>query len=196
MNALKLQCEMNGFSVKTPYDYSLFEKLSSAVRIPRTLAIWIRKTYQTTRSVRGTLKFMRKIVPALAMARSKHRNAEEVLILDEGVLHKFRRLRKISRSKITFMEMGTKKEITLLFPEMLDIVVVIHVDPDVFQKRQQKDNILLEIESAERQIGKMRNSINDLQVLESQDTVVIHVNNNSEEDLEKAVKQIVEKINL
>lgn len=196
MNALKLQCEMNGFSVKTPYDYSLFEKLSFVVRIPRTIAIWTKKTYQTTRSVRGTLEFMRKIIPALAMARSKHRNSEEVLILDEGILHKFRRLRKISRSKIILTEMATENELAFFFPEIPNIVVVIHVEPEIFQKRQQKDDVLFDIESAERQIGKMRNSISDLQVLEGQETVVIHVNSNSEEDLEKAVKQISEKIDL
>jgi len=194
MSVIRERLEKRGFNVITPYDLKLRDKLLAGLKIPFTIYRWMVLSVKITISFKGTLLFLRKIIPALFMSAATRQKKNTVYILDEGILHKFRRLRKISRKNITIDEVIPEKSIDKYFPEVPDFVLFINVDPNIYRQRKLNAGIYIDMEAAKRQLSKMKYSRRDSGIFKNRKTELLEVPNNNEAQLQKAAEMFIEKL--
>jgi hypothetical protein len=118
-------------------------------------------------------------------------------VVDEGLLHKFRSVRRLSRSTITLKDVVGKGEGDRLFPIPSDIVVCVNVSPAVYAERLAKrDAKIVDMARAERAVDHMKFTYDDIQAFIAmyQQAEVICVDNTGSDALENNARMIADKI--
>ena len=183
-----------GLAISTAYEFTALQKVRALTANPGYVWRWTILALKTIKNVTGTIHFLRRILPTLAIILAAKKQSR-FLILDEGLLHKFTRLRKFSKSFVTLNELVSDSRLDSLIPHYPTHVVAVHINPEEYMRRKpQKTGEPLDEESAVRQINKMKYGFEDLKAYRDKGVQIIDVDNNNRNELRSATDKIIIEI--
>jgi hypothetical protein len=118
-------------------------------------------------------------------------------IIDEGLLHKFRSVRRLSPSPLTLDAAVARFADRMLIPVPSDMVVCLNVSPEVYAERLiKRDGKQVDMAKARRAVDNMQYTYADIRRGQQLDCCgdVIYVDNNETANLDDLALPIAEKI--
>jgi hypothetical protein len=161
----------------------------------RSALAWARLIAGQAVSLRS-LSVWRDVVRTLRRLRTSCR-CGGVHVIDEGLLHKFRSVRRLSGKALTLKETVDAVDFGTLFPVVSDIVVCIGISPEVYADRlMRRDGKEIDMARARRAVDNMKFTYEDIQCYQDHNrhVEVVCVDNSEAAALEHNAKMITDAI--
>lgn len=156
---------------------------------------WVRLIAAQSLSLRGLSVWLDVVGTLWRLQACRLRGG--VHVVDEGLLHKFRSVRRLSPDMITLQDIVQRFDLGELFPVPADFVVCVNVSPEVYAERLLKrDGKQVDIDRARRAVGNMKYTYADIDCVQAHNRFleVIVVDNGEGSVLEDQALPIAEKV--
>jgi hypothetical protein len=163
--------------------FTKWQKLWAATTHPLLMASWARAVLTVPMSIKSRIKIFRNLYAVLSMMLCL-RAQEGVLILDEGLLHKFRALRRQAGRDLTMNQVLRGRPTHRMLPNVALHVVFVDIRATTYRDRLWlRDRIRISPEDADIAVDRTMLSHYDAHVLEASSQLVsVHSLGNDPED--------------
>lgn len=163
--------------------------------IGRSCLAWFRLVIGQAISLRSLSVWLDIVRTLLRLQSFSSRGG--IHVVDEGLLHKFRSVRRLSPARLTLDAAVSRFGGDTLFPIPSDIIVCVNVTPETYAERLMKrDGKQVDVEKARRAVDNMQYTYADIQCCQrvNRSLEVISVDNDEGASLESNALLIAEKV--